>query len=100
VPVDFTPLAEVFTGEVCHGVQIVLVDRQAFEPTEMGVEFLAALFRLSPQTFKLDKALGLVGSRQVLDSIRAGESPSRIWYDWQEALAKFKSVRAPYLLYR
>ena len=96
---DFTPASGIFAGELCHGVQIVLLDRQALEPTEMGAELLAALWRLYPQNLKLDDALRLVGSHRVLESIRAGESPSRIWYDWQEGLEGFKKVRAQYLLY-
>jgi uncharacterized protein YbbC (DUF1343 family) len=99
LPMDFRPLSGLFSGEVCHGVQIALIDRQALEPTEMGVELLAALYRLSPQNLKLDGTLRLVGSHKVLESIRNGESPSRIWYDWQEAVEKFKRVRAQYLLY-
>jgi uncharacterized protein YbbC (DUF1343 family) len=99
LPVDFKPLSGAFAGESCHGVQIVLLDRQAFEPTEMGVELLAALWKSYPQNFKLDGALPLVGSHKVLESIRDGESPSRIWYDWQEDVEKFKSRRAQYLLY-
>jgi uncharacterized protein YbbC (DUF1343 family)/CubicO group peptidase (beta-lactamase class C family) len=99
LPLDFKPASGTFEGEVCHGVQIVLIDRQALEPTEMGVEMLAALWRLSPQNFKLDGTLHLVGSHKVLESIRVGESPSRIWYDWQEDVERFKKVRAQYLLY-
>jgi uncharacterized protein YbbC (DUF1343 family)/CubicO group peptidase (beta-lactamase class C family) len=99
LPTDFKPLSSNFAGEECHGVQIFLLDRQAFEPTEMGVELLTALWRLSPQDFKLDGALPLVGSHKVLESIRSGESPSRIWFNWQEDLEKFKRVRAQYLLY-
>jgi uncharacterized protein YbbC (DUF1343 family)/CubicO group peptidase (beta-lactamase class C family) len=99
LPMDFKPLADIFTGEVCHGVQIVLLDRQALEPTEMGVELLAALWHLSPQNFQLDRTLRLIGSHKVLESIRTGQSPSRIWYDWQEDVEKFKKIRAQYLLY-
>ena len=99
VPMDFKPLSGIFAGEVCHGVQIVLIDRQALEPVEMGVELLAALWRLSPQNFKLDGTLRLVGSRKVVESIRTGENPARIWYDWQEDLEKFKTIRAQFLLY-
>jgi len=96
---DFKPLSGMFTGQVCHGLQIVLIDRQALEPTEMGVELLAALWRLSPQNSNLDGTLRLVGSHKVLESIHAGQSPSRIWYEWQEGLEKFKKLRAQYLLY-
>ena len=38
-------------------------------------------------------------SHKVVESIRAGRDPQRIWYDWQEALEKFKKLRAQYLLY-
>ncbi len=99
LPMDFKPLSDIFAGEVCHGVQIVLLDRQAFEPTEMGVELLAALIRLSPQDFKLGDTLRLVGSHKVMESLRSGENPARIWYDWQEDVERFKKVRAQYLLY-
>ena len=99
VPMDFTPASEKWAGELCHGVQIVLLDRQALEPTEMGVEMLAALYHLFPQDFKLETAERLLGNHKALDSIARGESPSRIWYDWQEGLEAFKKVRARYLLY-
>ena len=99
LPMDFTPLSGVFSGKVCHGVQILLLDRQAFEPTEMGVELLATLWRLSPENLQLEGTLHQVGSHKVLESIRSGQSPSRIWYDWQEDVERFKKVRAKYLLY-
>jgi uncharacterized protein YbbC (DUF1343 family)/CubicO group peptidase (beta-lactamase class C family) len=99
LPMDFRPLSSNFAGEVCHGVQMVLLDRQALEPTEMGVELGAALWKLFPRDFSLGGSLPLIGSRAVVESIRVGRDPQRIWYDWQEALEKFKKIRAQYLLY-
>ncbi len=99
VAAAFTPQSGIFKGEVCHGAQIVLLDRDAFEPTEMGVELLAELWRLSPENSKIDGALKLVGSHKVMESIQAGQSPARIWYDWQEGVERFKKLRAQYLLY-
>jgi uncharacterized protein YbbC (DUF1343 family) len=99
LPMDFTPTSDAFTGKLCQGVQIVLLDRQSLEPTEMGVELLAALWRLYPQNFNLDKTLDLIGNHKVLQSLHSGESPSRIWYDWQEDVERFKKLRAQYLLY-
>ena len=99
LPMDFRPASSNYHDEWCHGVQIALIDRQALEPTEMGLELLAALWKLYPHDVNLDGALRLVGSHKVIDSIRAGEDPQRIWYDWQEKLEKFKKVRAKYLLY-
>ena len=96
---DFTPRSGPFDGTVCHGVQVVLIDREALEPTEMGVELLAALWKLYPTDCKLDGALRLLGSHAALESIRAGENPQRVWYDWQGGLQKFRKLRAQFLLY-
>jgi uncharacterized protein YbbC (DUF1343 family) len=99
LPMDFRPLTSNFAGELCHGVEIVLLDRQALEPTEMGVELVAALWKLFPKEFNLDGSRRLIGSNKVMESIREGHDPQRIWYDWQDALEKFKKLRAQYLLY-
>jgi uncharacterized protein YbbC (DUF1343 family) len=99
VPVDFRPLSNTFVDRVCHGVQIVLIDRQALDSTELGVEFAAALWQLYPNVFELDKTLPLIGSRPVLKEIEAGKDPRRIAYEWQGALQEFRSLRSKYLLY-
>jgi len=99
VPVDFKPSSSSFAGRVCHGVQIVLIDRQALDPAELGVEFAAALWKLYPDVFQLEKTLPLVGARWVLEAIKAGKDPRRIVFEWQDALEQFRTLRAKYLLY-
>jgi len=99
LPMDFTPLSNRFENTLCHGVQIVLLDRQALDPTEMGVELAAALWKLFPNDFDIDKTLPLIGARRVLQEIQAGEDPRRIVYEWQELLGEFRKLRAKYLLY-
>jgi uncharacterized protein YbbC (DUF1343 family)/CubicO group peptidase (beta-lactamase class C family) len=99
LPVDFTPQSSKFAGQVCHGVQIYLVDRKALDPTELGVELASALHQLFPKVFELDKTLPLIGSRWVLDDIRNNLDPNRIEYLWQEPLMNFQKTRAKYLIY-
>ncbi len=99
IPMDFRPLSSRFEGQVCHGVQIVLIDRQAVDPTELGLELAAALRNLFPKDFDLDKTLPLIGAHWVLNDIQAGKSPGRIVYDWQEPLERFRTLRSQYLLY-
>jgi len=97
---DFTPRESRFAGEVCHGIQIQLLDRRALDAPELGAELASALYRLFPNDFQLDKTLPLVGSRRVLESIRKGEDPRRMAYDWeQDELQEFRKLRAKYLLY-
>jgi uncharacterized protein YbbC (DUF1343 family) len=100
IPADFTPSSSRFKGELCHGVQIDLVDREALDSPELGAELAAALFKLFPKDFQLDKTLPLVGSRAVLDGIRQGRDPRRLAYEWeQNQLQAFRQMRAHYLLY-
>jgi uncharacterized protein YbbC (DUF1343 family) len=99
MPADFTPASRPFKDEVCHGVQIVLVDRQALDSPALGVEIASALHRLYPKSFQLDKTLGLIGSREVLQLIKAGQDPKGIAQQWQRPLEEFCKVRAKYLLY-
>ena len=100
VPVDFTPRSSKYAGKICHGVQIFLVDRQALDAPELGVELASALHQLFPKEFELDKTLPLVGAQWVLDDIRNNVDPTRIQYLWQGPLMKFRKLRSKYLLYQ
>jgi uncharacterized protein YbbC (DUF1343 family)/CubicO group peptidase (beta-lactamase class C family) len=98
--VDFTPRDNRFAGDVCHGVQINLLDREALDAPEMGVEIAAALYKLFPNDFRIDETLPLIGSRVVLDGIKRNHDPRRIAYHWeQDALSAFRTMRGKYLLY-
>jgi uncharacterized protein YbbC (DUF1343 family) len=99
VPVDFKPSSNSFADTVCHGVQIVLIDRQALDPSELGIELTAALWKLYPEVFQLQKTLPLIGARWILQAIEAGKDPRRIASEWQDALERFRTLRAKYLLY-
>ena len=99
MPVDFTPASRPFKNELCHGVQVVLVDRQALDSPALGVEIASGLHRLYPKAFQLDKTLGLIGSREVLQSIKAGQDPRVIVQKWLRPLEEFCKVRSKYLLY-
>jgi len=99
VPLDFTPSSNKFEGEVCHGVSIILLDRQALDSPELGAELAAALYKLFPKDFELDKTLALVGSRQVLEGIRAGGDPRTLALQWEVQLEKLRKIRARSLLY-
>jgi uncharacterized protein YbbC (DUF1343 family)/CubicO group peptidase (beta-lactamase class C family) len=100
IPADFTPASSNFRGQMCHGLQIDLMDREALDSPELGAELAAALFKLFPKDFQLEKTLGLVGSRAVVDGIRQGRDPRRLAYEWeQKQLQAFRQMRSHYLLY-
>jgi uncharacterized protein YbbC (DUF1343 family) len=99
MPIDFTPRANRFENQLCHGVQIVLVDRHALDSPALGVEIASALYRLYPNDFQIDKTLPLIGSREVLQAIKEGQDPVSIVQSWQTSLEMFSKLRAKYLLY-
>jgi uncharacterized protein YbbC (DUF1343 family)/CubicO group peptidase (beta-lactamase class C family) len=99
LPVDFMPNGHRYERQLCHGVQAILVDRQALDSPALGVEIASALYRLYPRDFQLDKCLLLVGSSEVLRAIKNGQDPNAIVLSWQSPLAEFRDLRSKYLLY-
>jgi len=98
-PASFKPASSRFKGEVCHGVRLILNDRDRLEAVQLGIEVLCALQRLYPGRFEIDKALGLVGSRAALQAIKEGLDSEAIAASWQPQLDEFLKRRESYLLY-
>jgi uncharacterized protein YbbC (DUF1343 family)/CubicO group peptidase (beta-lactamase class C family) len=99
LPVDFTPVGNLFKNQRCHGVEIVLTDRQELDSAALGVEIISALYRFYPNDFQIDKTLPLVGARWVLQAVKEGKAPDSIVRSWQEPLEQFRKLRSKYLLY-
>ncbi|HEY1463376.1 MAG TPA: serine hydrolase [Terriglobales bacterium] len=99
VPITFTPNDSNFTGERCEGVNLVLLDRNAFDAPQLGVELASALHELYPDEFHIEKMQTILANQAVYDAILQGEDPRRIADDWQDSLDKFQQLRKKYLLY-
>jgi uncharacterized protein YbbC (DUF1343 family) len=99
VPVTFTPAASAYSGLKCEGVNIVLTERNALDVPELGIELAAALRKLYPADFKMERMAELLVNQAAYDGLMAGKDPRRIAQDWQEELEKFEVVRKKYLIY-
>lgn len=97
-PAHFAPSSSRFKDQDCHGVQIILTDRQVLDSPSLGIEIASALYRLYPRDFEIDKTILLIGSRCLLDPLRESD-PHLIVSKWQESLEEFGKLRAKYLLY-
>lgn len=103
-PVWFTPTFSKFQGQACAGVQLHVTDVQAFRPVLTGVAVIKALHDLYPQQFQFlpgtppffDK---LIGNDWLRPAIAEGEDLQALQDRWQPDLARFKALRARYLLY-
>ena len=100
VPITFTPTASNFRGQACQGVNIVVTERNSLDAPQLGLELAAALHKLYPSEFKIEKIEGLLVNQAAYDALLAGQDPRRIAQDWMDALGKFEKMREKYLLYK
>ncbi len=100
VPVSFTPNASNYAGQKCEGVNIVVVERNAFDAPELGIELASALHKLYPEQFHMERMIELLLNQKVYDSIMQGVDPRRIAEDWREPLERFQQIRQKYLIYK
>lgn len=102
---SFTPAFSKHAGEMCHGIQLHVTDRDAFRPVATGVHVVHALKHLTGSQFEWRPggALGmsselLYGNPDLHTMIDAGATPEEIIAKWDEPLATFmKKAKAAYL---
>ena len=100
VPVSFTPASGNYAGQTCHGVNILLTNREFLDAPEFGMELASALQKLYPGQFHIEKMAELLANQSVFEALTRGEDPHRIALDWQDDLQKFQQLRQRYLIYK
>jgi uncharacterized protein YbbC (DUF1343 family)/CubicO group peptidase (beta-lactamase class C family) len=100
VPVRFKPNASVYKNENLGGVNIIITDRNSYESVRTGFEIAAALRKLYPNDWQVDKSLRLLVNAEILEKLKQGAAPEEIEKTWQKHLSEFKTRRASFLLYK
>lgn len=100
VPVRFTPTGGLYKGQMCEGAALVITDRLSVHSMLMGFEIAAALAKLYPDTFQVEKLMLLTGNAAAIGRLEHGDSPNRIFSDEDAGLEAFEAVRVKYLIYR
>jgi uncharacterized protein YbbC (DUF1343 family) len=98
-PEAFTPRADRYAGQPCHGVHVVVRDRARFEPVRTGLAIARALRRLHPHDWDSARLEGLVGDEAVVKAVDAGLPLAAIVDTYKAGLAAFVNRREKYLLY-
>jgi Protein of unknown function (DUF1343) len=60
----------------------------------------AALHKLYPSDFKIERMQALLVNQSAYDALVAGQDPRRIEQDWRPDLNKFDTIRQKYLIYK
>lgn len=96
----FRPVSSNLANKLIEGVRFVVTDREAFDSARLGLELAAAIGRLYPGRIALDDNRRLIGSRRVIEALKAGDDPRKIVQDEQESLRAFLVLRDKYLIYK
>ncbi len=99
VPERFTPKTSVFEGKECGGVRLIVTDRNALRPVELGLALGHTLHRLHPESFSLEKFNRLLLDQPSIDQLKDGASWQDIGKRWSEACTAFAKRRKSFLLY-
>lgn len=100
VPVKFKPDASVFKDESVNGINIVIVNRAQFNSVRTGLEIAAALRKLYPTDWQVERYNRLLVNAEIFEAVKRGDAPEAIEKSWQKNLDEFKRRRARFLLYK
>jgi uncharacterized protein YbbC (DUF1343 family) len=104
---SFTPMFSKHRGQLTHGVQIHVTDKEKFKPVEMGLHLVKTIHDMYPDDFEFraENSSGisffdlLVGNGWIRDAIHNGQSVNEIQAKWEQGLEDFQETREDYLLY-
>ncbi len=99
VAIQFTPVSSKFENKKCGGVNIIIADRNRFEPLRVGFEIAAALRRLSPNDWDPKAYDRLLSNERTLKAVLEGRSVADIQEIAREGVSDFLRRRATFLLY-
>jgi uncharacterized protein YbbC (DUF1343 family) len=93
------PTASNFAEKDIEGVRFVITDRDVFNSVRLGLEVGSAIAKLFPGKMNWQLNDKLVGDRNVLKMLEAGEDPVRIEQKYYADLQRFRQKRNQFLLY-
>ena len=99
-PITFKPAASKYANEECEGVFMVVTNRAVFQPVRLGLEMASALWALFGDKYDAANMWRLVGSEEIVARIKQGEDPASIAARASADEARWRRLRAKYLLYR
>jgi len=101
-PASFTPTSSKYQGLECHGVRVIVTNRDRLESYYTGVRIVEEIARMYPgklewKTAHFDR---LCGTSTIREAITGGRSVDKLPGKWKPTLQSFLKIRDKYLLYR
>jgi len=107
-PINFTPQLKPhlsrepeLSGQVCHGVEVEVTDRDRFEPYKTGVALLWSIHQLYGDQLEIrpEVLLRLSGTPRLITQLQQETPLPEVWASWSKEVELFKQKRQAYLLY-
>ena len=100
----FTPVAPTdgkYGGVPLRGLRLRVTDRARYDATKLAVALIAAIRAAHPNQFQFrnDSFDRLAAGHELRTALEAGRPMGEIWEGWEQDLARFRDVRAKYLIY-
>ena len=99
-PITFTPKSSKYANEECQGVFMVMTNRSQLQPVRVGLEIAAALSTMFGEKYDFSTTWRLFGTADPLERVKRGEDPAAVAARWSADEARWRRLRAKYLLYR
>jgi uncharacterized protein YbbC (DUF1343 family) len=99
----YVPTFSKFVGQTCGGVQVHITDPRRIDAIRTAVAMIVTAKKLYPSIFGWtpnNYVDNLSGSDRLRTMVDAGASTEDIVGAWQAELARFRTEREPFLLYR
>jgi uncharacterized protein YbbC (DUF1343 family) len=100
-PVSFMPVSSKYKDQRCHGVKIVVTNRDLLEPYWCGILIVNKIYQMYPNEFqwKISHFDRLCGTSAVREAITNRSSLKELRENWQAGLKSFMQIRNKYLTY-
>ena len=84
-----------------RGIRFHVTDRRRYDPTRAAILTLGAIRAAQPDSLRFDDARfdRLAAGSELRRAILAGRVGEAVWGPWEGGLARFRRLRAKYLLY-
>lgn len=103
VPYSFIPTAPYhrFRNNLCHGVFVILYDREALDSVTAGLHMVQAFYESHPDLYKEEGGYKTeTGDRETWNLLTVQKkTPEEIVEKWKPGIEEFKKIREKYLLY-
>jgi uncharacterized protein YbbC (DUF1343 family)/CubicO group peptidase (beta-lactamase class C family) len=99
-PITFTPKSSKYANEECQGVFMMITNRASLQPVRVGLEIAAALSTMFGEKYDFSTTWRLFGTADPLERVKRGEDPAAVAARWSADEARWRRLRAKYLLYR